>query len=103
MPNQNNQKPYNPALGCIEDFYIPHPEANYLNAQDVIHSLLAQAINTSKTTQNCFDEDSKLDISSEIVSNLIWTIQTKLEMIKKILPLAFQWEAEQENKKAVTL
>lgn len=90
MPNLNSKKIYNVSLGRIEDFYIPHPEANYLNAQDVIHSLLAQAINTSKTTQNCFDEDSKLDISSEIVSNLIWTIQTKLEMIEKILPMAFE-------------
>lgn len=90
MPNQNTKKPYNISLGCIEDFYIPHPEANYLNAQDVIHSLLAQAINTSKTTRNCFDEDSKLAISSDIVSSLIWTIQTKLEMIEKILPMAFE-------------
>ena len=103
MPNQNNQKPYNPALGCIEDFYIPHQEANHLNAQDVVHSLLSQAINTSTVTQNCFNEHGELDISACVVSNLIWELQTKLEMIKKILPLAFQWEAEQENKKAVTL
>lgn len=90
MPNSNTKKPYNVSLCCIDEFYVPHPDANYLNAQDVVHSLLDQAINTSKATQNCFDEDGKLDINPVVVSNLIWTIQTKLEMIEKILPLAFE-------------
>lgn len=91
MPNQiNYKKPHNPALGCIESFYIPHPEANYLNAQDVIHSLLVQVRNTAIATQGCFEDGEKLDVSPCVVSNLIWTIQTKLEMIEKILPLAFQ-------------
>lgn len=98
MSNQiNSKKPYNPALGCIESFYIPHPEANHSNAQDVIHSLLGQALNTAIATQGCFEDGEKLDVSACVVSNLIWTIQTKLEMIEKILPLAFESEGGSHN------
>lgn len=88
----NSKKPYNANLGCIEDFYIPHPKANYSNAQDVIHSLLVQARNTAIATQGCFEVSEKLDVNPCVISDLIWTIQTKLEMIERILPLAFQAE-----------
>ncbi len=43
MSNLNSKKPYNPALCNVDAFYIPHAEANHLNAQDVIHSLVTQA------------------------------------------------------------
>ena len=88
----NSKKPYNVNLGFIPDFYIPHPESNHLNAQDIVHALLVQALNTAIATQSCFEDDGKLDISPYVISNLIWTIQTKLEMIERILPLAFQGE-----------
>ncbi|RZG46971.1 hypothetical protein [Acinetobacter wuhouensis] len=100
MSTQNTKKPHDLSFGCIKEFYIPRPEANHLNAQDVIHSLLSQAINSSRTTQICFDENDQLAVNPAIVSNLIWTIQTKLEMIEKILPLAFEGDSDE---KAVTL
>lgn len=89
MSNKNVKKPYNSTLGNIGEFYVPHPDANHLNAKDVVHSLLTQAINTSIATWNCFEDGEKLIVRDDIVSNLIWDIQTKLEMIEKILPLAF--------------
>ena len=91
MPNQI-KKTYNPSLCDTSTFYVSHPDANYLNAQDVIHSLVASAKDISVATFNCFDDDNKLVIKDEIVANLIHEIQTKLEMIEKILPMAFDYE-----------
>ena len=42
LENQNEPK-YNVLIGCTSDFFVPHSEANHLNAQDVIHSLVASA------------------------------------------------------------
>ena len=38
--------------------------------------------------------------NSDLVANMLWDIQTKLEMITKILPMAFD---SGDNKKAVAL
>lgn len=95
MSNQiNSKKPYNPDLCNIGEFYTPHAEANHLNAQDVVYSLLASAKDISVATFNCFDGGNKLMIKDEIVANLIHEIQTKLEMIEKILPMAFDDEIQ---------
>lgn len=92
MPNQNKPE-YNCLIGCTSDF-VPHSEANHLNAQDVIHSLVAGAKDISIATFNCFDGGTKLVIKDEIVANLIYEIQTKLEMIEKLLPMAFEYEGQ---------
>ena len=98
MPNQNkplenqNEPKYNVLIGCTSEFFVPHSEANHLNAQDVIHSLVASAKDISIATFQCFDGGTKLVIKAEIVANLIAEIQTKLEMIERILPLAFESE-----------
>lgn len=91
MPNQI-KKTYNPSLGCTTAFFAPHPEANHLNAQDVAYELVASAKGISIATFQCFDGGNKLIIKAEIVANLIAEIQTKLEMIERILPLAFESE-----------
>ncbi|MDM1763376.1 MULTISPECIES: hypothetical protein [unclassified Acinetobacter] len=108
MPNQNNtQKPnpinkdYFPLLCLTSEFFVPHKDANHLNAQDVIFDLVNSAKNMSIATWNCFEDGEKLVMKGEIVANLISEIQTKLEMIEKILPLAF--EGDEKDKKAVTL
>ena len=93
MPNQIKPK-YNSLIGCTSDFFVPHSEANHLNAQDVIHSLVAGAKDISIATFNCFDGGTKLVIKDEIVANLIYEIQTKLEMIEKLLPMAFEYEGQ---------
>ena len=100
MSNLNSKKPYNPALCNVDAFYIPHAEANHLNAQDVVCSMVSSAKNISIATWNCFEDGRELAIKGEVVADLIYELQTKLEMIEKILPLAFEWEA---NKKAVSL
>ena len=92
MPNQNTKKPYNPTLCFTNEFFIPHKDANHLNAQDVVCDLIARTKDISTATFNCFKDGNKLVIKDEIVANLVYEIQSKLEMIEKILPLAFQSE-----------
>ncbi|RSE22418.1 hypothetical protein [Acinetobacter johnsonii] len=91
MSNQI-KKTYNPSLGYTSAFFAPHAEANHLNAQDVAYELVASAKDISIATFQCFDGGNKLVIKAEIVANLIAEIQTKLEMIERILPLAFESE-----------
>ena len=101
MPKSNtpleNQKPYNSSLGCTSEFFVPHSEANHLNAQDVIHDLLARAISTSTVTWLMFeDRDGKMinAANDDLVANMLFDIQTKLEMIEKLLPMAFEYEGK---------
>ena len=93
MPNQNKPK-YNCLIGSTSEFFVPHSEANHLNAQDVVHSLVTGAKDISIATFQCFDGGNKLMIKDEIVANLICEIQTKLEMIEKLLPMAFEYEGQ---------
>ena len=88
----NSKKPYNANLGCIESFYIPHPEADYANAQDVVYSMVSSAKNISIATWSCFKDGRELAVKGEVVADLIYELQTHLEMIERILPLAFQGE-----------
>lgn len=91
MSNQI-KKTHNPSLGYTSAFFAPRAEANYLNAQDVAYELVASAKDISIATFQCFEGGNKLMIKAEIVANLIAEIQTKLEMIERILPLAFESE-----------
>lgn len=93
MPNQNKPE-YNVLIGSTSEFFVPHSEANHINAQDVVHSLVASAKDISIATFQCFEGGNKLMIKDEIVANLICEIQTKLEMIEKLLPMAFEYEGQ---------
>ena len=95
-----NQKEYFPELCTTTAFFVPHADSNHLNAQDVVQNLVSSAKNISIATYNCFEDGRELAINDEIVADLIYELQTKLEMIEKILPLAFKRDV---NKKAVTL
>ncbi|MDV2438010.1 hypothetical protein QR665_00620 [Acinetobacter gerneri] len=106
MPNQNNtQKPnpinkdYFPLLSLTNEFFVPHKDANHLNAQDVVNNLVTSAKNISFATWNCFEDGETLVVNDGVVADLIHEIRTKLEMIEKILPMAFG----DDDKKAVTL
>jgi hypothetical protein len=99
--SNSNKKPYNPSLSDISAFFVPHKEANHLNAQDVVCTLVKSAKNISIATWNCFEDGKELAIKGEVVADLIYELQTKLELIEKILPFAF--EGDTDNKKAVTL
>lgn len=88
-----NKQEYFAHLCNTNAFFVAHQDANHLNAQDVIYDLLRSAKNISIVTCNCFGEDSvQLVIHDAIVCSLIFEIQTKLAMIEKLLPLAFQKE-----------
>lgn len=110
MPNQNNtQKPnpinkdYFPLLSLTNEFFVPHKDANHLNAQDVVYDLVKRAVSSTAATWLMFEErDGKMVnmANDDLIANMLFDIQTKLEMIEKILPLAFEGDA---NKKAVTL
>jgi len=91
MPNQI-QKPYKSSLGSTKTFFTPHPEANYINAQDVAYELLTSAKDISIAAFQCFEDGNRLIIKAEVIANLIAEIQTKLEMIEQVLPLAFEGE-----------
>ena len=93
MPNQNKPK-YNCLIGSTSEFFVPHSEANHLNAQDVVESLVSSAKDISIATFQCFEGGNKLMIKDEIVANLIYEIQTKLEMIEKLLQMAFEYEGQ---------
>ena len=95
-----NQKEYFPELCTTTAFFVPHADSNHLNAQDVVQNLVSSAKNISIATYNCFEDGRELAINDEIVADLIYELQTKLEMNEKILPLAFKRDV---NKKAVTL
>ena len=99
MSEQNTKKSYNPSLGSVKEFFTPHQDANCLNAQDIVFDLVTSAKNISITTWNFFEDGKELVVKDEIIANLIVEIQTKLEMIEKLLPLAFEYE---ESKKAVS-
>ena len=88
MPEQT-KKQYQSELGHTKAFFVPHPNANHLNAQDVAYELVVSTKDLSTVIFNCFDDGNKLAIKDEIVANLICEIQTKLEMIEAILPMAF--------------
>ena len=88
MTELENKK-YNSKLGSVDTFFIPHPGANHLNAQDVAYDLVTGAKNLSIAVLNCFDDEEGLVIKDTIVANLIYDIQTKLEMIERVLPMAF--------------
>lgn len=96
MSNQI-KKAYNSSLGNTSAFFAPHPEANHLNAQDVVSELVASAKDISIATFQCFDGGNRIMIKDEIVANLIAEIQTKLEMIEAILPMAFDGEEGGHN------
>ncbi|WP_180176639.1 MULTISPECIES: hypothetical protein [unclassified Acinetobacter] len=96
MSNQI-KKAYNSSLGSTSAFFAPHPEANHLNAQDVAFELVASAKDISIATFQCFEGGNRLMIKAEIVANLIVEIQTKLEMIEAILPMAFDGEEGSHN------
>ncbi|KAF1020626.1 MAG: hypothetical protein GAK29_03593 [Acinetobacter bereziniae] len=88
----NSKKIHNSKICDITDFFVAHPEAKYLDAQDVITDLLDSAKHISFATWNCFDSDKKLTVSDEVVASLVYEVRSKLEMIEKILPMAFQSE-----------
>ena len=96
MPNQI-KKPYNPSLCDTSAFFVPHQEANYLNAQDVVCTLVRSAKNISSATWNCFEDGRELTIKGEVVADLIYELQTKLEMIEQILPMAFEWRESEKG------
>ena len=90
MPNSNSTKLYNPALGCAKEFFIPNPQANHFNAQDVACELIGSAKDIASALFQCFDGGHTLVIRGDIAANLIDEIKTKLEMAEKILPMAFE-------------
>ncbi|MCJ8146624.1 hypothetical protein MKI79_06870 [Acinetobacter sp. A3.8] len=87
MPNSNQN--ITVSLNCASQFFVPHKDADAHHAQDVIHQLVESTKNLATATFNCFDEGAELAVRDDIVANLIHDIQTRLELIEKLLPMAF--------------
>ena len=103
MPKINSKKTHNLDLAYTADFYVPHPNADLLDARDVIHSLVTQSLSATTVTWLMFEDQGGRMVNTandSLVANMLWDIQTKLEMIEKILPMAFD---SGDNKKAVSL
>lgn len=99
MPNQKSNsknKPYFSKLGLQSEFFTPHKDANHINAQNVIVDLVGRTKDISVAPWNCFEDGKDLTIKGEIVANLIYEIQTKLELIEKILSMAFGYQKGEE-------
>lgn len=106
MPNQNTHETYKNHDKTTEkeylshfgtaSFFVPRKDANHLNAQDVVCNLVESAKDISVATWNCFEDGKDLTIKGEIVANLIFEIQTKLEMIEQLLPMAFSYQGGDE-------
>ena len=84
MPNQNKPE-YNVLIGCTSEFFVPHSEANHLNAQDVIHELVASAKDISIATfirQTILDQCKKVlgkEGFNEIMANQLNSVKPKKE------------------------
>lgn len=93
--SNSNKKPYNSSLSFTPEFFVPHKEANHLNAQDVLRQLLEHSLSVTTATWLMFEEqDGKMvnTANDNLVANMLLSIQTQLGMVEKILPLAFQDE-----------
>lgn len=81
-------------LAEVEEYFVPHADSNYLNAQDVISSLLEQAKNSASVGMLLhMDGGEGYLCKDEILLNLFWDIETKLKLIDKQLSKAFKYDA----------
>lgn len=87
---KNVEKEYKPELAELPEYFVQHVDSNHLNAQDVVYTLLEQAKNLATVGQllHMDGEDGYL-VKDEILCNLFWDIATKLELLNKQLPKAF--------------
>lgn len=103
MPNQiqsKKAKTHGTNLSLVDQFFSLNPNANTQNAQDIVHILLTQSLNVTFATLNCFDdEDGELisRVQDDVIANLLFDIQTKLELIEKVLPFAFLNDASDQE------
>ncbi|MHA3081287.1 hypothetical protein [Acinetobacter sp. ANC 5502] len=103
MPNQiqsKKAKTHGNNLSLVDQFFSLNPNANTQNAQDIVHLLLTQSLNVTFATLNCFDdEDGELisRVQDDVIANLLFDIQTKLELIEKVLPFAFLNDASDQE------
>lgn len=78
----------------VSNFFIVSEKAINLNAQDVLHTLISQAKNLTILGGLQFSDEvgSKVtcDVNPQIIVNLLWDIQTKLELMEKSLEVAFK-------------
>jgi len=79
-------------------FFIPHPEANHLNAQDVAFELISGAKNISVATFQCFKNGNELMIDAKIIANLIGLI-----LFNRIQTIQGLKVGAEVDRKAVTL
>lgn len=103
MPNQiqsKKAKTHGTNLSLVDQFFSLNPNAKTQNAQDIVHILLTQSLNVTFATLNCFDdEDGELisRVQDDVIANLLFDIQTKLELIEKVLPFAFLNDASDQE------
>jgi hypothetical protein len=97
--NDNTANPsYSQDFSSVDKFFIPHPQADGIDAHDAVNTLLSQAHATvvalSRDGQNLKEGFS---FSQEIICNLLWAIQTQLEMAQAAM--THMSEADHASKK----
>ncbi len=100
MTNQTNA--VNPSFSqdysSVDKFFIPHPKADGIDAHDTVNTLLSQAHATvvalSRDGQNLKEGFS---FSQEIICNLLWAIQTQLEMAQAAMTHLAKADAIKSN------
>lgn len=101
MANQNHAlKPsFSQDFSSVDKFFIPHPQADGIDAHDTVNTLLSQAHATvvalSRDGQNLKEGFS---FSQEIICNLLWAIQTQLEMAQAAMThMSEAYQAAKKN------
>ena len=90
---KNVEKEYKVELCEVTEYFVQHEDSNHLNAQDVIHCLLEQAKNLSRVGRALhMDGGDGYLVNDEILCNLFWDIETKLELMDKQLSKAFLYD-----------
>lgn len=93
MTNQNNNapvasenSPFSQDYYSVSDFFTPQTDATANSSYDNAYALVTQAHATVVAlTSDGADLKDGFSLSQEIICNLLWSIQTQLEMAKSAL------------------
>lgn len=93
MTNQNNNapvasknRPFSQDYYSVSDFFTPQTDASPNSSYDNAYALVTQAHATVVAlTSDGSDLKDGFSLSQEIICNLLWSIQTQLEMAQAAL------------------
>ena len=93
MLNQNND---------IDTFFIPHPQAKQVDAQDVLYALVNQSLDLSNAIALLFDFNENGHLvriaDDELLFNLVNQITNSLKLAKHAMPQALGFTSDTWSK-----